>query len=98
MPLPSTNALPFAVSAIFAGAICANASELVQITAAAAMAANVLDIMTESLSLVGCSYASISNNNAGNSNLFPQAGEPNRRRCAKRDNAVNPDLDTRYPV
>jgi hypothetical protein len=37
------------VSAVFAGAICANASELVQIMAAAAMAANVLDIMTEYL-------------------------------------------------
>src|ERR1700682_2163023 len=52
MPLLSTNALPFAVSAIFAGAICPNARELVQITAAAAMAANVLDIMTEYLPLL----------------------------------------------
>jgi hypothetical protein len=40
------------VSAVFAGAICANASEFVQITAAAAMAANVLDIMTGNLSLL----------------------------------------------
>src|ERR1700716_633611 len=74
MPLLSTNALPFAVSATFAGAICAKASELVQITTAAAMAANVLDIMTEFL-LLGCSYASVSNNNSRNSNLFPQ-GSP----------------------
>src|SRR5207302_9655331 len=52
MPLPSTNALPFAVSAVFAGAICANASELAQITAVAAMAANVLNVMAEYLPLV----------------------------------------------
>ena len=50
--MPSTNALPFAVSAIFAGIICANASELAQITAVAAMAANVLDVMAEYLPLV----------------------------------------------
>jgi hypothetical protein len=50
--LLSTNALPLGVSAVFAGAICANASELVQIMAAAAMAANVLDIMTGNLSLL----------------------------------------------
>jgi hypothetical protein len=38
------------------------------------MAANVLDIMTEFL-LLGCSYASVSNKNSRNSNLFPQ-GSP----------------------
>jgi hypothetical protein len=74
------------VSAVFAGAICANASEVVQIMAAAAMAANVLDIMTDTF-LLGCSHASFSNNNSGNSNLFPRAGEPNRRRW---QNAIAP--------
>jgi hypothetical protein len=52
MPLASTNAFPLAVSAIFAGAVCADAIELVQIMAVAAMAANVLDIMLEYLPLL----------------------------------------------
>src|SRR5437016_3412702 len=71
MPLPSTNALPFAVSAILAGAICANASELAQITAVAAIAANVLDVMAEYLPLV-VQTRGVSNNKPRNSNLFPQ--------------------------
>src|SRR6476620_7800418 len=49
MPLLSTKALPLDVSAVFAGAICANAIELAQIKAAAAPAANILEIMEGSL-------------------------------------------------
>src|SRR5437868_6699999 len=71
MPLPSTNALPFAVSAVFAGAICPNAIELAQITAVAAIAAMVLDIMAVAFPLCCCD-ASVTNNKPRNSNLFPQ--------------------------
>jgi hypothetical protein len=49
MPLLSTKALPLDVSAVFAGAICANAIELAQITAAAAPAKNILEIIKRSL-------------------------------------------------
>jgi hypothetical protein len=72
MPLLSTNVLPFSVSAVLAEAICASASELAQITAVAAMAANILDFMAEYLPLC-CSDASVSNNHAGPSDLFPRS-------------------------
>jgi hypothetical protein len=74
---PCTNALPFAAPAVFAGAICVDVSELVQITVAATVAVIFLKFMRRRSFLIVCT--GIANKNPGSTDLFlrPQPARMN---------------------